>query len=55
MEWKLIDKDGTFLQAVNCQYDATDIAVMLYDAKIVLLNFDNKEAKILRLNSEPII
>jgi hypothetical protein len=47
MDWKLYDKDKKFLQEVNCQYDASDIAVMLYEAKIVLLDFDKKEAQII--------
>jgi hypothetical protein len=48
MEWKLYDKDGNFLQEVNCQYDASDIATMMYNAKIVQLDFDKKEAKIIK-------
>lgn len=47
MEWKLYDKDGNFLQEVNCQYDASDIATMMYNAKVVQLDFDKKEAKII--------
>lgn len=47
MEWKLYDKDGNFLQEVNCQYDASDIAAIVYNAKIVQLDFDKKEAKII--------
>lgn len=48
MEWKLYDKNGNFLQEVNCQYDASDIATMMYNAKIVQLDFDKKEAKIIK-------
>ncbi|GFN32487.1 hypothetical protein [Paenibacillus xylaniclasticus] len=47
MEWKLYNSDGTFLQEVNCQYDASDIAVMLYGASKVELDFNHKEAKII--------
>jgi hypothetical protein len=47
MEWKLYDKDGNFLQEVNCQYDASDIATMMYNAKVVQLDFDKKEARII--------
>jgi hypothetical protein len=48
MDWKLFDKEGKFLQEVNCQYDASDIATMMYDAKQVVLDFDRKEAKIIK-------
>jgi hypothetical protein len=48
MEWKLINHKGEFLQEVNCQYDACDIATMMYDAKIVQLDFEKKEAKIIK-------
>lgn len=48
MDWKLFDKDNIFLQEVNCQYDASDIAVMLYKAEIVQLDFSKKEAKIIK-------
>lgn len=48
MEWKIYDKDGNFLQEVNCQYDAIDIAIMMYNAKIIQLDFDKKEAKIIK-------
>ena len=44
MDWKLYDEDGKFLQEVNCQYDASDIATMMYDAKKVELNFVTQEA-----------
>lgn len=40
MEWKLFDIDGMFLQEVNCQYDACDIAVMMYGASKLDLDFD---------------
>jgi hypothetical protein len=46
MDWKLYDRSGKFLQEVNCQYDASDIAVMLYNAKKVELDFEKKEARI---------
>lgn len=46
MEWKLIDKDGVFLQEVNCQYDACDLATMMYDASVIEINFHNKTATI---------
>jgi hypothetical protein len=46
MEWKLYDKQGNYLQDVNCQYDASDLAVMLYEAKIVKLDFNKQEAYI---------
>ncbi|MBU5245334.1 hypothetical protein KQI37_06425 [Bacillus halotolerans] len=48
MNWKLIDKDGEFLKWVNCQYDASDIATMMYEAQIVTLDFNKQEAKILK-------
>lgn len=48
MDWKLFDQKGNFLQEVNCQYDASDIATMLYDAKQVLLDFEKQEAKIIK-------
>lgn len=48
MEWKLFDKEGNFLQEVNCQYDASDIATMMYEAKKVELDFDKQEAKIIK-------
>jgi hypothetical protein len=48
MDWKLIDKDGIFLQEVNCQYDALDLAVMLYAATIINVDFGQKEAKIVK-------
>lgn len=48
MEWKLYDRDGKLLQEVNCQYDASDIAVMLYGAVKIELDFEKKEAKIIR-------
>ena len=47
MEWKLYDKEGNFLQEVNCQYDASDIATMMYDATEVVLDFNTKTARIL--------
>lgn len=47
MEWKLYDADGTFLQEVNCQYDACDIANMMYRAAQVLINFNEKSARII--------
>lgn len=47
MEWKLYDIDGKYLQDVNCQYDASDLAVMLYEAKVVKIDFNRKEAYIL--------
>ncbi|MFB5758973.1 hypothetical protein [Paenibacillus medicaginis] len=46
MEWKLIDEEGNFLQEVNCQYDASDIAIMIYNATRVELDFEKKEANI---------
>ncbi len=48
MDWKLFDKDGKFLQEVNCQYDASDIATMMYDAVKVELDFEKQEAKIIK-------
>lgn len=47
MEWKLFDSKGKFLQEVNCQYDASDIATMMYEASKVELDFNKKEAKII--------
>ena len=48
MEWKLFDKEGKFLQGVNCQYDASDIATMMYDAKKIELDFEKQEATIVK-------
>jgi hypothetical protein len=48
MDWKLFDKEGKFLQEVNCQYDASDIATMMYQATKVELDFINKSAKIIK-------
>jgi hypothetical protein len=48
MDWKLFDKDGEFLQEVNCQYDACDLATMMYDAKEVRLDFETNEAYIIK-------
>jgi len=48
MNWKLFNCDGEFLREVNCQYDASDIATMMYDAKQVILDFDKQEAKIIK-------
>lgn len=50
MEWKLFGKNKEFLQEVNCQYDACDIAMMMYDAKKIELDFDKKEAYIIEVN-----
>lgn len=50
MDWKLLDKDGVFLQEVNCQYDACDLAVMLYNASVIEINFDEKTATIKELS-----
>lgn len=40
MKWKLFDIDGAFLQEVNCQYDACDIAVMMYKASKLDIDFE---------------
>ena len=48
MDWKLIDSNGKFLQEVNCQYDACDIANMMYDAIVIVIDFEKKEAKIVK-------
>jgi hypothetical protein len=48
MDWKLFDKEGKFLQEVNCQYDASDIATMMYEASIVQLDFNKQEAYIVK-------
>lgn len=47
MEWKILDNKGSFIHNANCQYDALDLAVMLYDASIVLVDFNNKETKLI--------
>lgn len=52
LDWKLYDKNDNFLQEVNCQYDASDIATMLYNAVQVELNFKNKKAKIIEYIEE---
>lgn len=51
MDWKLFDQNGDFLQEVNCQYDACDIATMMYEAIEVRLDFDKMEAYILNKDS----
>lgn len=48
MDWKLLNKDGEFIQEVNCQYDALDIATMMEDAKKVEVDFEKKEARIIK-------
>ena len=48
MEWKLFDENGDFLQEVNCQYDSLDIAVMFFGAEAVEVDFEKKEAKIIK-------
>lgn len=52
LEWKLYDKDGKFLQEINCQYDACDIATMIYNATEIKLDFKNKKANILRIEGD---
>lgn len=47
MEWIII-KDGEELCEANCQYDSLDLSVMMYEAKEVLIDFENKVAKIIR-------
>lgn len=47
MDWKLYDKDGNFLQEVNCQYDSLDLATMLYGATKVEVDFEKSEARII--------
>ncbi|MEC4565370.1 hypothetical protein L8C07_05385 [Paenibacillus sp. CMAA1739] len=49
MEWKLLNKEGVFLQEVNCQYDSLDLAVMLHGACRVVVDFDKKESQILHI------
>jgi hypothetical protein len=44
MDWKLYDSNGEFLQEVNCQYDALDLATLLYEAVEVEVDFINKKA-----------
>lgn len=48
MEWKLYDKNGEFIQEVNCQYDSLDLAVMFHGATKIEVDFDKKEAKIIK-------
>lgn len=47
LDWKLYDKDGTFLQEVNCEYDSCDISRWEYGAVELKLDFKNKKAYIL--------
>lgn len=47
MDWKLYDKNNQFIQEVNCQYDSLDLAVMLRDAKKVIVDFNKKETHII--------
>ncbi len=46
MNWKLFDVDGSFIQEVNCPYDASDFASM-FGAKRLELNYKKEEAYIL--------
>jgi hypothetical protein len=48
MDWKLITIDGKKVHDVNCQYDALDLAVMMEGATKVIVDFDKKEAKIIK-------
>lgn len=52
MEWRLLDEKGEFLQAVNCQYDACDIARWEYGATELHINFTSKEASIRRRGTD---
>lgn len=52
MEWKLYDKEGNFLQEVNCQYDSLDLATMMYNASEVKVDFKSKIAKIVSYETE---
>lgn len=47
MEWKIY-RDGEELCEANCQYDSLDLSVMMYDAKEVIIDFENKVAKIIK-------
>ena len=47
LDWKLYDKNGIFIQEVNCQYDSLDIALFDHDAKKVEVDFIEKKAYIL--------
>lgn len=47
MDWKLYDKDGSFLQEVNCQYDSLDIACFDHNAIEVRVDFLEKKAYII--------
>lgn len=46
MDWKLFDKDGNFLQEVNCQYDALDMSTMFHSGVKVLIDFEKESAYI---------
>lgn len=46
MDWKLFNKNGEFLDVVNCQYDAIDIANMMYNATKIIIDLNKKEAYI---------
>jgi putative restriction endonuclease len=49
VDWKLLSKEGNFLQEVNCQYDSLDLAVMLYGASKVVVDFVRKESQIVHM------
>lgn len=49
MDWKLLDKEGNFLQEVNCQYDACDFAAMMYCATKLEIDFQNQTGKIIEV------
>ncbi|MCM3257060.1 hypothetical protein M3664_04595 [Paenibacillus lautus] len=46
MDWKLFDSNGEFIQEVNCQYDALDLAVLIEEATIIIVDFNKKEARV---------
>lgn len=48
MDWKLFDEKGEFLQEVNCEYDSCDLSRWEYGASEIRLDFENKQAFILK-------
>lgn len=54
MEWELLDANGELIQMVNCEYDALDIGRLLYNAKVIELDFDRQEATIKEYDYEGI-
>lgn len=52
MEWKLLNKDGEFIQEVNCEYDSCDISRWEHRATKITLDFKNKCAYIIETEDD---